>query len=79
MNKQISLTLPENLFEASKKYSEEMGYRTTQEFIVDLVRRRVFLENEERYGGIEREMDTDPNVKTFSTKEEALKHLDDSK
>ena len=75
MNKQICLTLPQNLFKASRNYSQKRGYRSTQELIVDLLRRNV-LDAEERYDAIEREMDNDPNVKTFSTKEDALRHLD---
>ncbi len=74
MNKQISLTLPQNLFTASKEYSQEKGYRSQQEFIVDLVRRKVMLE-EDRLVRIEQEMDK-ANVKSFKTKKEALKHLD---
>jgi len=76
MNKQISLTLPDTLFRASKEYSREMGYRSTQEFILDLVRRKVLLDEEERMRRLEEEMDNDPNVKTFKTKEEAIRHLD---
>jgi metal-responsive CopG/Arc/MetJ family transcriptional regulator len=75
MNKQISLTLPETLFKASKEYSEAMGYRSTQEFIVDVVRRRVLLDEEERLRRVEEEMDR-ANVKRFSAKKEALEHLD---
>ena len=77
MNKQISLTVPQALFKASKEYSVELGYRSIQEFILDLVRKRVFLDEEERLLKIEKEMDNDPNVKTFKTKKEALKYLDD--
>ena len=42
--KQISLTIPENLFEASKEYYEELGYRNLQEFILDLIRKKVIIE-----------------------------------
>jgi hypothetical protein len=74
MNKQISLVLPETLFKASKRYSHDMGYRSLQEFILDLVRRRV--KEDERLRRIEESMDKNPNIKTFKTKGEALAHFD---
>ena len=55
--KQISLTLPENLFSLSKDYSEQYGYRSVQEFIVDLVRRKVVISNVARYNKIKEEME----------------------
>ena len=69
--KQISLTLPETLFEASVEYSEEYGYRTVQEFIVDLVRHKVLLENVERYRQIEARMQKGVGVKRFGQKQAA--------
>ncbi|MEK6938761.1 MAG: hypothetical protein AABX04_06990 [Nanoarchaeota archaeon] len=72
--KQISLTLPEPLFEASKEYSEEYGFRTVQEFIVDLIRKKVFLENAERYREIEERMKKGIGVKKLN-QTEALKYL----
>ena len=42
--KQISLTIPENLLKASKEYSNEFGYRNVQEFILELIRKKVFFE-----------------------------------
>ncbi len=72
--KQISLALPEVLFEASKEYSEEYGYRTLQEFIVDLLRKKVVLENIERYKEIEERMKKGIGVKRF-TQDEAVKYL----
>ncbi len=76
MSKQISLTIPEALFSASRKYSKEMGYRSTQEFILDLVRRKVLLDEEERMRRLEEEMDNDPNVKTLRTEKEVMEHFD---
>lgn len=64
--KQISLTLPETLFNASKEYVKEFGYRNLQEFILDLLRRKVVLEKIERYAAIEDEMRSGKNVKRFS-------------
>ena len=72
--KQISLTLPENLLNATKDYSKEFGYRNVQEFILELVRNRVLFENIERYQKIERDMKRGKNVKKFSQKD-AVKYL----
>lgn len=67
--KQISLTLPENLLNATKDYSKEFGYRNVQEFILELVRNRVLYENVERYQKIEQEMKAGKNVKKFNQKD----------
>ena len=72
--KQISLTMPENLFQASKEYSNEFGYRNIQEFILDLVRNRVILENVDRYKKIEIRMKKGIGVKKFNQKE-AVRYL----
>jgi metal-responsive CopG/Arc/MetJ family transcriptional regulator len=72
--KQISLTIPENLLNATKDYSKEFGYRNVQEFILELVRNRVLFENIERYQKIERDMKRGKNVKKFSQKD-AVKYL----
>lgn len=72
--KQISLTLPESLFQVSKEYSEEYGFRTVQEFILDLLRKKVLLENTERYREIEERMKKGIGVKKLS-QTEALKYL----
>ncbi|MCX6671968.1 MAG: ribbon-helix-helix domain-containing protein, partial [Euryarchaeota archaeon] len=72
--KQISLTLPENLLNATKDYSKEFGYRNVQEFILELVRNRVLFENIERYQKIEQDMKRGKNVKKFSQKD-AVKYL----
>ena len=72
--KQISITLPEPLLEASKEYSEAYGFRSVQEFIVDLVRHKVLLDNATRYREIEARMKAGKGVKKFS-KEGALTYL----
>lgn len=66
--KQVSLTVPENLLKASKEYSEEHGYRNIQEFMLELLRNKVMMENIERYKEIERDMARGKNVKRFSQK-----------
>ena len=53
--KQISLSMPENLFKASKDYTKELGYRNLQEFILELVRKKVMLDNIDRYKKIEQD------------------------
>mgnify|MGYP001591765756 CR=1 FL=1 len=72
--KQISLAMPENLFHASKEYSEEFGYKNIQELILDLVRRRVILENIERYRQIEERMKKGIGVRSFAQKD-AVRYL----
>ena len=67
--KQISLTIPENLLKASKEYSKEFGYRNIQEFILELIRKKVFFEKIERYRKIEREMMEGKKVKKFNQKD----------
>ncbi|MFH1071886.1 MAG: hypothetical protein V1743_00475 [Nanoarchaeota archaeon] len=66
--KQISLTIPENLYEASRKHFQELGYRNLQEFILDLVRKKVMLEKIERYKKIEERMKAGIGVKRFDQK-----------
>ena len=75
--KQISLTIPENLLKASKEYSKEFGYRNIQEFVLELIRKKVFFERMERYKKIENDMIRGKNVKKFNQKDavEYLKSL----
>jgi len=73
--KQISLTIPENLLKASKEYSKEFGYRNIQEFILELIRKKVFFEKIERYQRIEKEMILGKNVKKFNQKD-AVEYLE---
>ena len=72
--KQISLTIPENLLQASKDYSEHFGYKNVQEFILDLVRDKVILRNIERYKRIDERMSKGVGVKNFGQKA-AIKHI----
>ena len=72
--KQISLSMPENLFKASKNYTKELGYRNLQEFILELVRKKVMLDNIERYNKIEQEMKAGKKVRRLKQKE-ALRYL----
>jgi metal-responsive CopG/Arc/MetJ family transcriptional regulator len=73
--KQISLTIPENLLKASKEYSKEFGYRNIQEFILEIIRKKVFFEKIERYQKIEKEMILDKKVKQFNQKD-AVEYLE---
>ncbi len=75
--KQISLTMPENLLKASKEYSKEFGYKNIQEFVLELIRKKVFFERMERYQKIENDMIRGKNVKKFNQKDavEYLKNL----
>lgn len=56
MTKQISLTMPDMLFEMSKKYYQSLGFMNLQEFILGLLRKEVILSNIERYKKIEEGM-----------------------
>lgn len=69
--------MPENLLKASKEYSKEFGYRNLQEFILELIRKKVFFERMERYQKIENDMMRGKNVKKFNQKDavEYLKSL----
>lgn len=68
-NKQISVTVPKSILEASEEYCDELGYRNLQEFIVDLMRRAVVFGNVEKYEKIEARMKKGIGVKKFNTKE----------
>ena len=69
--------MPENLLKASKEYSKEFGYRNLQEFVLELIRNKVFFERMERYQKIENDMIGGKNVKKFNQKDavEYLKSL----
>ena len=71
--KQISVTMPEILLEASKEYSEEYGYKNIQEMILDMLRKKVILENVERYKEIEEKMKK--GVGKRFTQKGAIKYL----
>jgi metal-responsive CopG/Arc/MetJ family transcriptional regulator len=73
--KQISLTIPENLLKASKEYSKGYGYRNIQEFILELIRKKVFFEKIERYQKIEKEMILGKKVKRYNQKD-AVEYLE---
>ena len=73
--KQISLTIPENLLKASKEYSKEFGYKNIQEFILEIIRKKVFFEKIERYQKIEKEMVLGKKVKKFNQKD-AVEYLE---
>lgn len=66
--KQISLTMPENLLQASREYSEQFGYKNVQEFILDLVRDNVMMRNIGRYRKIDERMKKGLGVRKFSQK-----------
>lgn len=72
--KQISLTIPENLLKASKEYSKEFGYRNIQEFILELIRRKIFYEQLDRYQKIEKDMILNKKIKKYNQKD-AIEYL----
>jgi hypothetical protein len=65
--------MPDGLFNASQKYTEDFGYRNMQEFILELVRERVLAEKIARYRSIEEGMKKG-KAKKF-TKAEALNYM----
>ncbi len=69
--------MPENLLKASKEYSKEFGYKNIQEFVLELIRKKVFFERMERYQKIENDMIRGKNVKKYNQKDavEYLKSL----
>ena len=71
--KQISVTMPLGLFQASKEYSEDYGYKNVQELILDELRKRVLAKRIERYAGIEAGIDR--KAKTLGQKE-AIAYLE---
>lgn len=75
MTQQISLTLSEELLEASAEYSKEYGYSNVQELLKDLLRKKVLLENAERYKKIEDKMAKSKGIKKLS-QEKSLQFLE---
>jgi hypothetical protein len=57
MSKQISLTIPETMFRSAQKMAKKEGYRSVQEFVLQLMRDRFFLQNLPRYQRIASELD----------------------
>jgi len=54
MNKQISITIPKEIYEETNKQYGELGFRSMQEYILDSHRRRLVAEK--RYQEILREL-----------------------
>lgn len=48
MNKQISLTMPEKLFDELKKATKKAGHRTSQEYILQMLREDLLLKDLDR-------------------------------
>lgn len=71
--KQISVTMPMNLFKASKEYSQEYGYKNVQEFILDEIRKKVMAKRIARYEKIEAQIDKEAKV---MSQKEAIKYLE---
>ncbi|MBS3137538.1 hypothetical protein J4232_03830 [Candidatus Woesearchaeota archaeon] len=72
--KQISVTVPDVILKASNSYCKQYGYRNIQEFIVDLLRKKVLFENVQRYKEIEQRMSEGVGVKKFN-QNYAIKYL----
>ena len=74
MTKQISLTMSDTLHTESKKRAEELGYRSLQEYLLELSRRELFMMNIEKYKAIEARMKKGVGVKKM-TQKEALEYI----
>ncbi|MBI5392546.1 hypothetical protein HZA96_01630 [Candidatus Woesearchaeota archaeon] len=72
--KQISVTIPDVILDASHDYCRQYGYRNMQEFIVDLLRKKVLFENVQRYNEIEERMKMGKGVKRMN-QNDAIKYL----
>ena len=70
MSKQISITMPEQLYKESCKQVKKLGFRSVQEFILDSHRKRVL--SQKRYEEILYELKTKG---TKLTQKEALNFL----
>ncbi|MFH1174505.1 MAG: hypothetical protein V1725_05185 [archaeon] len=70
--KQISVNMPDLLFEAAKEHSEKFGYRNVQELILETLRQRVIQEKD--YAQIETRMKKGKGVKRFN-QQDALAHV----
>ncbi|MCK4326917.1 MAG: hypothetical protein KAW41_00390 [Candidatus Diapherotrites archaeon] len=71
--KQISVTMPANLFKASKEYSQEYGYKNVQEFILDEIRKKIMAKRIARYEQIEAQLDGEARA---MSKKEAIAYLE---
>ena len=67
--KQISVTLPESVFEASREFYEQNGFRNLQEFILQLLRERVGTDSIARWKAIEERMKAGKGVTRLSQKD----------
>lgn len=44
MSKQISITIPQKMYDETREHYDELGFRSIQEFILDSHRRRLVAE-----------------------------------
>ncbi len=71
MSKQISITIPQNIYEETSKQYDELGFRSVQEYILDSHRRRLLAHK--RHKDILNELKK--NGKRLSQKE-AMEYLE---
>jgi metal-responsive CopG/Arc/MetJ family transcriptional regulator len=72
--KQISLTIPEKLYDESKRYCSLEGYRNVQELILEMLRDEIFKKNLPKY---ERILKQAQKTGKRMTQEEARKFIRD--
>lgn len=79
MSTQISLKLSDKMYKAAQRYKELKGYDNLQDFIREVMRKKLFEEENENMGGLFTSMASEKALaKNWLTEEEdkAWKHLE---
>jgi len=78
MNTQINLRLPEKLLNAAKVFSKKHGYSTTQEFIKETLREKLFETQEltkEEFNLVKKLIEVSEKKNLYGTEKELFKKL----
>ena len=78
MNTQINVRFPEKLLVSAKKYSEQHGYSTVQEFIKETVREKLFEEpnlTKKEFFLVKKLLEATEKGDLYGTEEELFKKL----
>ncbi len=79
MNTQINVRMPNNLLSSAKTFAEENGFGTVQEFIKEVVREKLFDEEElssEEIKLVKKLTNLTKNKNLFGTEKELFEKLD---
>lgn len=63
MNRQISLTIPEPMLRKAQQKAKEEGFRNVQEYCLQALRDKWFMDNLPRYERIAKQMERRPGKK----------------